>query len=150
MGCSHCLRRFSTSESCLFLIPSWFPSIHTAPTDSAIPSSQCFLLQSLYRCLCILHCYGSHCFSVLQAFPYSLPCLDEVLQLSVHPNHRHPSVPIFNSPNIRFSTSILSNRLATSPYLVVAYPLWGFTALFVNNTCLGYSVGGCEFVVGNG
>ena len=123
--------------------PSWFPSIHTAPTDSAIPSSQCFLLQSLHRCLCILHCYGSHCFSVLQAFTYSLPCLDEVLQFSVHPNHRHPSTPTnFYSPNIRFSTSILSDRFATSPYLVVAYPLWGFTASFVNNTGLGYSVGG--------
>jgi hypothetical protein len=32
--------------------------------------------------------------------------------------------------------------LATSPYLVVAYPLWGFTASFVNNTGLSYSVGG--------
>src|SRR5579859_7537346 len=109
MGCSHCLQRFSTSESCLFPIPSWFPSTQ-APTDSAIPSSQCFL-----------HYYGSACFSVLKAFSYSLPCLDEVLQLSVHPDHRCQSTPtIFYSPDILFSTSILSNRFTTSPYLVVA------------------------------
>src|SRR5579859_6886328 len=150
MGCSHCLQRFSTSESCPFPIPSWFPSIQ-APTNSAIPSSQCFLLQSLHRCLYMLHCYGSDCFSVLKAFPYSLPCLDEVLQLSIHPNHRYRSTPtIFYSPNIIFSTSILSNRFATSLCLVVAYPLWGFTASFVNNRSWLFHRWVANFRGGNG
>jgi hypothetical protein len=126
MGCSHCLRRFSASESCPFSIPSWFPSIQ-APTDSAIPSSQCFLPQSLHRCLCILHCYGSHCFSVPQAFIYSLPCLDEVLQLSVHPDHRHPFGPTFlTSRSIRFSHIRFSNRFCNVTVPRSCSPSLGF------------------------
>ena len=95
-------------------------------------------------CLCILHCYGSHCFSVLQAFTYSLPCLDEVLQLSVHPDHRHPFAstlfgfpqhPLFPRPFIE------SFRYITVPRTYS--PSLGFTTLlFVNSTGLGYSVGG--------
>jgi hypothetical protein len=34
-------------------------------------------------------------------------------------------------PLSALSTSIYRTGLATSPYLVVAYPLWGFTAFVV-------------------
>jgi hypothetical protein len=148
MGCSHCLLQFSANESCIFPIPSWFPSIQ-APTDSTIPSSQCFLLQS---------CSDVSASSIVMAPIASAFC--KLLHTRFHALMRYSnsmSIPIIATvcpqrfsfpPTIldfstsAFPTSVYQTDFATSPYLVVAYPLWGFTASFVNNTGLGYSVGG--------
>ena len=84
---------------------------------------------SCTNAFCILHCYGSHCFSVLRVCPYSLPCFDEVLQLSVHPYHRQPFGPTpLSSPTSTFPTSVYRTDFTTSPHIIVAYPHWGFTA----------------------